>query len=95
MTSDTTEGILGLYLENASLFTEGDEYNDGDDFVKLMSIHSAKGLESPCVLSYNIRAYNDEEARLCYVSATRAKNLLIWARTPKKKKAKAKTFSWE
>ena len=44
-TADTTEGILGLYLENASLFAEGDEFNDTDDFVKLMSIHSAKGLE--------------------------------------------------
>ena len=90
-TADTTEGILGLYLENASLFTEGDEYNDGDDYVKLMSIHSAKGLEFGAVFiivleegvfpSYrSIQSVEDteEERRLMYVAITRAKkNLFI------------------
>jgi len=90
-TADTTEGILGLYLENASLFTEGDEFNDGDDFVKLMSIHSAKGLEFGAVFiigleegvfpSYrSIQSSEDteEERRLMYVAITRAKkNLFI------------------
>ena len=51
-TSDTTEGILGLYLENCSLFTEGDSYDDNDDFVKLMTIHSAKGLEFDHVIVF-------------------------------------------
>ena len=85
-TSDTTEGILGLYLENASLFTEGDSYDDNDDFVKLMSIHSAKGLEFGAVFligneegvfpSYrSIQSEDDteEERRLMYVAITRAK----------------------
>ncbi len=85
-TSDTTEGILGLYLENASLFTEGDSYNDDDDFVKLMTIHSAKGLEFGAVFligteegvfpSYrSIQSEDDteEERRLMYVAITRAK----------------------
>ena len=90
-TADTTEGILGLYLENASLFTEGDEFNDTDDFVKLMSIHSAKGLEFGAVFiigleegvfpSYrSIQSMEDteEERRLMYVAITRAKkNLFI------------------
>ena len=90
-TADTTEGILGLYLENASLFTEGDEFNDGDDFVKLMSIHSAKGLEFGAVFiigleegvfpSYrSIQSSEDteEERSLMYVAITRAKkNLFI------------------
>ena len=90
-TADTTEGILGLYLENASLFTEGDEFNEGDDFVKLMSIHSAKGLEFGAVFiigleegvfpSYrSIQSSEDteEERRLMYVAITRAKkNLFI------------------
>jgi len=67
-----------------------------EDTIKVLTVHSAKGLAAPYVLSYNIRAYNDDEARVCYVSATRAKDFLIWAKTPpKKKKAKAKTFSWE
>lgn len=90
-TADTTEGILGLYLENASLFTEGDDFNDTDDFVKLMSIHSAKGLEFGAVFligleegvfpSYrSIQSADDteEERRLMYVAITRAKkNLFI------------------
>ena len=90
-TADTTEGILGLYLENASLFTEGDDFNEGDDFVKLMSIHSAKGLEFGAVFiigleegvfpSYrSIQSMEDteEERRLMYVAITRAKkNLFI------------------
>ena len=66
-----------------------------EDTVKVLTVHSAKGLESPCVLSYNIRAYNDDEARLCYVSATRAKDFLLWAKTPPKKRKKTKTFNWE
>lgn len=66
-----------------------------EDTVKILTVHSAKGLEAPCILSYNIRAYNDEEARLCYVSATRARDFLIWAKTPPKRKKKAKTVNWE
>ena len=90
-TADTTAGILSLYLENASLFTEGDDYNEGDDFVKLMSIHSAKGLEFGAVFiigleegvfpSYrSVQSMEDteEERRLMYVAITRAKkNLFI------------------
>ena len=66
-----------------------------ENTIKILTVHSAKGLENKYVLSYNIRAYNDEEARLCYVAATRAKDYLIWARMPKKKKTRTKTFSWE
>lgn len=66
-----------------------------EDTIKILTAHSAKGLESPCVLSYNIRAYNDEEARLCYVSATRARDFLIWAKMPPKKKKKTKITNWE
>ena len=63
--------------------------------VKILTVHSAKGLESPCVLSYNIRAYNDDEAKVCYVSATRAKDFLIWVKAPSKKKRRSRIVSWE
>ena len=66
-----------------------------DDSVKILTVHSAKGMENKCVLSFNIRAYKDEEARLCYVSATRAKDFLIWAKMPPKKKRKSKVVNWE
>ena len=82
-------------------FKQGDltnsEINDKlkENTVKVLTAHSAKGMEAPCVLSYNIRAYNDNEARLCYVAATRAKDYLIWAKMPSKKKAKKKIVNWE
>ena len=66
-----------------------------ENTVKILTAHSSKGLEAPYVLSYNIRAYNDDEARLCYVSATRARDFLIWAKMPPKKKKKNRVVSWE
>ena len=66
-----------------------------ENTVKILTVHSAKGMEAPYVLSYNIRAYNDEEARLCYVSATRARDFLIWAKMPPKNKKKKKIVNWE
>lgn len=65
-----------------------------ENSIKILTVHSAKGMENKCVLSFNIRAYKDEEARLCYVSATRAKDFLIWAKMPKKTKKK-KIVNWE
>ena len=67
-----------------------------ENTVKVLTVHSAKGMEAPYVLSYNIRAYNDDEARLCYVAATRARDFLIWAKMPpKKKKRKTGVVNWE
>ena len=57
-----------------------------EDTVKVLTIHSAKGLENEHVIVIGARAYNDEEKRICYVAATRAKQTLIWMTTPKKKK---------
>lgn len=82
-------------FKQADLTNSQIEEKMNENTIKVLTVHSAKGLEAPYVLSFNIRAYNDEEARLCYVSATRAKDFLIWARMPKKKKVKTKTFSWE
>ena len=66
-----------------------------EDTIKILTVHSAKGLENKNVLAFNIRAYNDEEARVCYVAATRARDLLIWAKMPKKKKSKKGVVNWE
>ena len=67
-----------------------------EDTVKVLTAHSAKGMEAPCIMAYNIRAYNNDEARLCYVAATRAKDFLIWAKMPpKKKKRKTGVVNWE
>jgi len=81
-------GILGAYLQNAALYAEGDNADDSEDFVRLMTIHSAKGLEFEAV--YLVGADDsifpssrsmeeddlEEERRLMYVAITRAKKKL-------------------
>ena len=82
---------LAGFLEEVALYTDLEEYNDRDDAVIMMTMHSAKGLEFPNVflvgfedgLFPGMRAIGDyeemeEERRLCYVAITRAKkNLTI------------------
>lgn len=67
-----------------------------DDTVKVLTIHSSKGLENDYVAVQGGLFYNDEERRVCYVAATRAKHLLLWFRRPKKvKPKKTQVFNWE
>lgn len=83
------EPSLQGFLEEIALYTDLEQYNDGDDAVVMMTIHSAKGLEFPHVflvgledgLFPGMRAIGDgeemeEERRLCYVAITRAKERL-------------------
>ncbi len=80
---------LAGFLEEIALYTDIEEYNDADDAVVMMTMHSAKGLEFPNVylvgfedgLFPGMRAIGDaeemeEERRLCYVAITRAKEKL-------------------
>lgn len=82
------EVTLGNYLDHAALFTNMDQA-ERVQAAKLMTIHSAKGLEFPvvflCGLSEGIfpgkransRERLEEERRLCYVAFTRAKDRLF------------------
>ncbi len=88
---NTLTGLLNAYLENAALYSDGDEAEATENFVKLMTIHSAKGLEFGTVFiigaeegvfpSYKCMSSEqelEEERRLMYVAITRAKkNLMI------------------
>lgn len=56
-----------------------------EDTVKLLTIHSAKGLENYRVIVVGANFYNLEERCISYVAATRARDLLIWTTSPKKK----------
>lgn len=80
---------LAGFLEEIALYTDIEEYNDGDDAVVMMTMHTAKGLEFPHVflvgfedgLFPGMRAIGEqdemeEERRLCYVAITRAKQTL-------------------
>ena len=86
---NSPEPSLAGFLEEIALYTDIQEYNDSDDAVVMMTMHSAKGLEFPNVflvgfedgLFPGMRAIGDreemeEERRLCYVAITRAKKHL-------------------
>lgn len=61
------------------------EAKTDDDRVTLMTVHAAKGLEWPAVVVVGLnersfpssRGDEEEERRLCYVAATRAKDVLL------------------
>ena len=46
--------------------------------VKVLTIHSAKGLEADNVVVIGAKKFNSEEKRICYVAATRARERLYW-----------------
>ncbi|HZZ76750.1 MAG TPA: 3'-5' exonuclease, partial [Puia sp.] len=90
-TQKTQRGQAGLsgYLQQITLLTDTDQKDPEADTVKLMTIHSAKGLEFSCVfaagleeslfpnaMSINTREELEEERRLFYVVITRAKHKL-------------------
>lgn len=83
------------FLDNLSLVSDVDNYDDEQDAIVLMTLHSAKGLEFPvvflCGMEYGLfpslmsemeEGGLEEERRLCYVGITRAKSKLFmtWAR---------------
>ena len=81
------ESTFDEYLQNIALLSSQDEVVDGD-YVTLMTVHTAKGLEYPVIFVVrfnqgvfpNMRAVTEsgylgmeEERRLAYVAMTRAK----------------------
>ncbi len=91
---ENEEATLGSFLEEVSLMTDIDNYNSEADTVTLMTLHSAKGLEFPCVFiagmeegifpgqqSMYIPSEVEEERRLAYVGITRAKEKLYLTAT--------------
>jgi DNA helicase-2/ATP-dependent DNA helicase PcrA len=87
---ENEETSLQEFLANASLASDLDNLQEGQEKVSLMTLHSAKGLEFPIVFLVGLeqgifphnRSLNDpialeEERRLCYVGVTRAKEQLF------------------
>ena len=90
-----SEGIAE-FLHEVALIADIDSYNAEEPALTLMTAHSAKGLEFPCVFMVGMEdglfphaagMYSpnelEEERRLCYVGITRAKKKLymVHART--------------
>lgn len=61
--------------------------------VKVLTIHTSKGLEAKNVAVIGARAFSLEEKCISYVAATRARDLLVW--TKKSRRAAPKVTSWE
>ncbi len=89
--SDNPESTFADYLQNVSLLSSQDDINDGN-YVSLMTIHVAKGLEFDNVfliclnegsfpsnrsIADSGRDGEEEERRLAYVAFTRAKKRLF------------------
>ena len=66
-----------------------------ENTVKVLTVHAAKGLEAPFVYVMGCAPYSTEEACVCYVAATRARDGLVWAKPVKKKKPRVKVSNWE
>lgn len=87
---EAAENTLGDFLESVTLSSDIDNLDEEQDYVTLMTLHSAKGLEFPVVFlvgmeegifpgfkSIGEEKELEEERRLCYVGITRAKNNLF------------------
>ena len=86
---DESGATLGDFLAHAALEAGETQAGQDEDYVQLMTLHSAKGLEFPVVflcgleqglfphlMSMNNPEGLEEERRLCYVGMTRAKKKL-------------------
>ena len=93
----TPDANLETYLQGISLMSDLDNYVESEDQVVLMTLHSAKGLEFPCVFMVGMedgifpgfRSLGDdkeleEERRLCYVGITRAQKHLYMTHASKR-----------
>ena len=94
MSDSGDEANLTGFLEEISLVSDIDKYDENSDSVVLMTVHSAKGLEFPVVFLAGAEEGIfpssqcigepegiDEERRLAYVAITRAKEKLYLTHT--------------
>jgi len=81
--------LLHDFLEEVSLLTDIDEWNEDENHATMMTVHSAKGLEFPVVFVTGLedglfplsgalseRNLMEEERRLFYVALTRAQQMV-------------------
>ena len=93
------EADLPGFLEEVSLLTDIDEWEEEGEAVTLMTLHSAKGLEFPVVFITGMEEEFcpllreddnpdalEEERRLCYVGMTRAMEELYLTRARRRRR---------
>jgi len=92
--NESEEKSLTDFLAHVSLVSDVDTMDENSEYVALMTLHSAKGLEFPVVFlvgmeegifpgyrSMTNESELEEERRLCYVGITRAKENLYMTST--------------
>lgn len=89
------EGVPASSFKRAQL-TNAELYEKlKTDDVKVLTIHTSKGLEAPNVVVVGARFYNLEEKCIGYVAATRARDMLVWEQIPTKPKRQRMLNNWE
>lgn len=92
--------ILKKYDIPYDTFKQGDLLKEELDLkmqantVKVLTVHSAKGLEWPYCIVIGMRQYDAESCSVAYVAATRARDGLLWMAAPNKKKTETKMMKW-
>lgn len=76
-------------FKRAQLDNKGLKEKMRENTVKVLTIHTAKGLEADNVVVIGARYRDIEEKCVNYVAATRARNLLVWAYKTNTRKPKA------
>ena len=89
------KGIPNDTFKRSQLSTSEFQEKMKENTVKVLTVHSAKGLEADNVIVVGVPKwnYNADERRVAYVAATRARNRLIWMKNAKKKKPRVE--AWE
>lgn len=95
-----SEGIPCDTFKKSELDSDELKQKLKENTVKVLTVHSAKGLENDKVIVLGVTPYTEEECRVAYVAATRAKSLLIWIHSlaaPKKytKYLDSNVMNWE
>ena len=75
-------------FKKAQLTNKGLKDKMKENTVKVLTIHTAKGLEADNVVVIGARWRDIEERCINYVAATRARNLLVWTRPVSRRKPK-------
>ena len=95
----TNKGIPCSTFKRSELSNEQFNSEMKKNTVKILTIHTSKGLENKKVIVVGASAAlrrDIEEVRVAYVAATRAKELLIWmGNRTKPVENKIKTYNWE
>lgn len=92
------QGVPYDTFKRKNLTTASFNEKMNEDTVKVLTIHTAKGLENKNVVVIGARHRGIEEACVNYVAATRAKDLLVWTYSIKKARRthdSIKTTNWE